>query len=735
MNSEYICSLEPELDSECEIVWAKLQIAGHKTVHISSYYRSHVDDEASLDQLNVSLEKIKNPENSIIIVGGDINLPGWDWKNNCLKQGTSYPNLHYKFSSILDDYNLVQLIEEPTRGDNILDLVCTNAPSRVNRTHTLPGIADHDGVYIEIDINPLKPKQKQRKVPLYKKADWAKLSSVVDNIYKQLREKCTSATTNELWLHFRDGLTDGITKLIPHKLARPNDSFPWISNDIRRLMRKRDKLFTKKKKTGSKNTDQKFRELKHKIQKEVRSAYWGYVEDLINPMGEEKPYEGMKRFWTFIKHRRTENNGIAPLRDNGTLITDPKDKATLLNRQFESVFTRESAVPEDLMPKSGQFRQAPDIDITEAGVKNLLLNLIPHKAAGPDQISPRVLREIAPLVAPALTLIFRHSLSSGEVPDDWRTANVAPIYKKGQKYTPANYRPVSLTCIASKLMEHIVTSNIMKHANDHNILYDLQHGFRKHRSCETQLLQFVSDINENLESKQQTDLLIMDFSKAFDKVGHQRLLRKLDFYGIKGTTNRWIASFLRDRKQSVVVEGEKSEYVEVLSGVPQGSVLGPSLFLFYINDICENLSSMVRLFADDTICYLAIKSKQDSQRLQEDLDRLGMWEKKWEMEFHPDKCEVIHITHNKKVIQHQYSLHGHILKSVDSAKYLGVTISSDFKWNCHIRQHRRKSKQSPGIPQKKHQSQIDRFKREGIQDAGPSNPRVCRNHMGSTHCP
>ena len=116
----------------------------------------------------------------------------------------------------------------------------------------------------------------------------------------------------------------------------------------------------------------------------------------------------------------------------------------------------------------------------------------------------------------------------------------------------------------------------------------------------------------------------------------------------------------------------------------QGSVLGPALFLFYINDICDNLSSTVRLFADDTISYLAIKTKQDSQRLQEDLDRLGMWEQKWEMEFHPDKCEVIHITHNKKVIQNQYSLHGHILKPVDSAKYLGVTISSDFKWNCHI---------------------------------------------------
>ena len=276
----------------------------------------------------------------------------------------------------------------------------------------------------------------------------------------------------------------------------------------------------------------------------------------------------MKRFWLMMKHSRSDNSVIAPLRDNGQLFTDPKEKANILNRQFESVFTRECELTDDILPASSPHPSAPEIYITEL---KLLLKLQPHKAAGPDTISPRVLKEVAHAAAPVLTTIFQHSLKSGNVPSDWRTAHVAPIYKKGQKYVAANYRPVSLTCIASKLMEHIVTSAIMDHANANNILYDLQHGFRQQRSCETQLLEFVADITDNLQANQQTDLLVMDFSKAFDKVGHKRLLEKLDFYGIRGKTNQWIKNFLQDRRQAVVVEGEMSEYVDVLSGVPQGT--------------------------------------------------------------------------------------------------------------------------------------------------------------------
>ena len=170
----------------------------------------------------------------------------------------------------------------------------------------------------------------------------------------------------------------------------------------------------------------------------------------------------------------------------------------------------------------------------------------------------------------------------------------------------------------------------MTHADTHNILYPLQHGFRKFRSCESQLLEFIDDVTKNIENSTQTDILIMDFSKAFDKVSHNLLVHKLHHYGIQGKTNRWINSFLQSRTHAVVLEGVTSDYVPVQSGVPQGSILGPSLFLFYINDIPVGLDSTIRLFADDTIAYLAIKSNANCITLQNDLNKLGLWESKME---------------------------------------------------------------------------------------------------------
>ena len=176
----------------------------------------------------------------------------------------------------------------------------------------------------------------------------------------------------------------------------------------------------------------------------------------------------------------------------------------------------------------------------------------------------------------------------------------------------------------------------------------------------------------------------MDFAKAFDKVSHKHLIYKLDFYGIRGKTNRWIECVLTNRRQCVLLEGIKSDSAPVTSGVPQGSVLGPSLFLFYINDIAEKITSTVSLFADNTVAYLAVKGDKDASQLQQDLDKLGEWEKTWLMQFHPQKCEVLTISKKKNTHHHPYKLHGHVLKHVNEAKYLGVTISSDFAWNKHI---------------------------------------------------
>jgi hypothetical protein len=223
----------------------------------------------------------------------------------------------------------------------------------------------------------------------------------------------------------------------------------------------------------------------------------------------------------------------------------------------------------------------PSLTITLTGIQKLLNNINPHKASGPDNINGRILKDLQNLTAPILTIIFQKSLQTGCIPSDWKHANVAPVYKKGEKYNAVNYRPISLTCISCKIMEHVITKHILSHLENNSLLYDLQHGFRHSRSCETQLLSFVQELATNSDNNIQTDLIIMDFAKAFDKVPHQRLLYKLKFYGIKNETLNWISAFLSNRTQTVVLDGESSDIAPVTSGVPQGTVL-TLLFFWYI---------------------------------------------------------------------------------------------------------------------------------------------------------
>ena len=338
-----------------------------------------------------------------------------------------------------------------------------------------------------------------------------------------------------------------------------------------------------------------------------------------------------------------------------------------------------------------------DICISTEGIDKLLRNLHPDKAAGPDELKPLLYKELHAEIAPILQVIFSSSLRSGTVPEDWTKARVTPIYKKGDKSSAANYRPISLTCIACKIQEHIVTSHLVKHLNVNNILYDLQHGFREKRSCETQLVMLIEDLSRNLQSGKQTHVVLLDFSKAFDKVNHQKLLYKLHLYGVRGQTLSWIKAFLGNRSQTVVVEGEESPTAPVTSGVPQGSVLGPILFLVYINDLPEQVRSKVRLFADDTALYLTLNDINDSRTIQNDLDHLQIWEADWDMEFNPSKCQVIQVSRARHPIPARYSLHGHILEVVHHAKYLGVNIASDLKWNTHVDSVVSKANRSLGL--------------------------------------
>lgn len=224
-----------------------------------------------------------------------------------------------------------------------------------------------------------------------------------------------------------------------------------------------------------------------------------------------------------------------------------------------------------------------------------------------------------------------------------------------------------------------------------------QHGFRVRRSCETQLIDFTQELARNLDKGQQIDAVVMDFSKAFDKVAHNRLLLKLENYGVGGRTLCWVRDFLHNRFQCVVVDGKSSDSGSVTSGVPQGSVIGPILFLVYINDLPDCVSSHTRLFADDTIIYRQIKTDDDGQTLQDDLRRLEDWEDLWQMKFHPGKCQVIRFTRKRKPLERSYLLHNVPLDTVPEIKYLGVTFRDNLKWNSHIDNMTSKANQTLGF--------------------------------------
>ena len=326
-----------------------------------------------------------------------------------------------------------------------------------------------------------------------------------------------------------------------------------------------------------------------------------------------------------------------------------------------------------------------DIAVSKDGVIKLLKGLNPSKALGPDELHPRVLKELATELGPVLAHLFQQSIDTGEIPKEWSLANICPLFKKSDRSLACNYRPVSLTCVPCKLLEHIVCSNIMAHLDEYKLLSDRQHAFRKGHSCETQLTTVINDWAKILDNRGQVDTFILDFEKAFDTPPHELLKSKLFGYGIGGKTLKWIDSFLCFRQQRVVVNGVKSDWAPVLSGVPQGTVLGPLLFSLYINDISSDIESEIRLFADDCVCYREIKDEKDTMKLQRDIDRLGSWARKWGMRFQPVKCNMMQLTRKRiKKIHASYTLEGTNLENVESIKYLGVTITSDLRWNTHV---------------------------------------------------
>jgi hypothetical protein len=274
-------------------------------------------------------------------------------------------------------------------------------------------------------------------------------------------------------------------------------------------------------------------------------------------------------------------------------------------------------------------------------VRKKIKDLKPAAAPGPDGMGSLLLKELVDQVTGPLTKIYNKSLTTGDVPEDWRRANVTPIYKKGMKSDPANYRPVSLTSVCCKMLESIVRDEIVEHLTTNGLIEDSQHGFVKGRSCATNLIEFLDHLTGILEGGGAADAIFLDFAKAFDKVPTRRLLEKVKAVGIGGRVLAWIEKWLTDRKQRVVLQGESSEWGPVKSGVPQGSVLGPILFLIFIRDIdtAAGQNTLIKKFADDTKAAGRADNQEETGELQGVLDNMEAWAARWKMEFNIKKMQ------------------------------------------------------------------------------------------------
>lgn len=326
----------------------------------------------------------------------------------------------------------------------------------------------------------------------------------------------------------------------------------------------------------------------------------------------------------------------------------------------------------------------PDIEISQDGILKLVNNLKENKATGPDGLSCRVLKECSEILSCFLYVLFENSLSSGCLPSEWKRAHVVPPHKSGPKNRVDNYRPISLLCVCSKILEHIIYSNLFKHLGINNFLNPNQHGFRSGLSCDTQLVEFYHDIAYSFDKGTQVDCVFLDFQKAFDVVPHKLLLQKVKSLNLPDCLFNWITDYLKNRKQAVLVNGKTSTYLDVTSGVPQGSVLGPLLFLIFINDIYVGIGSSIRLYADDCVMYSGIRTESDCLALQEDIDRISRWCEKWGMKLSIQKCSQMTFTRKRQPVSFAYSIGGVKLKKEEVVKYLGVQFSHNLSWSAHI---------------------------------------------------
>ena len=540
----------------------------------------------------------------------------------------------------------------------------------------LPGLANSDHVCLSFGLRcyATSPHVDDKKLNV-NKGNYIKFSEELNACH--WHDDLLPLNFTQAWDCFSTKLGGILTTCVPPVKKYSGRRNIYINHEARKLIKEKQHLWKKYTATHDYYDYARYASTRNRLRVLTRSLRRDHELNLATNIATNP-----KAFWKYVNSRlKTKSQVDDLLREDGSRATTDDEKAKTLNEFFSSVFTAEDATTVHEPTKHFEGAYLNDIDITEEKIRSKLRKLDPCKSPGPDGLHPRILGEVADQLASPLSILYRKSLDEGILPESWREGHVIPIHKKGSRNQASNYRPVSLTSIVVKVLESVIRDAIVEHMTTNHQFAEEQHGFVPGRSCMTQLITVIEEWSQSLQSNEPVDVIYLDFRKAFDSVPHRRLVKKLDFYGIHGKIKHWIEEYLRGRKQRVALGGARSAWAPVLSGIPQGSVLGPTLFVIYINDLPDVVESACKLFADDTKLYRQVRNQDDRELLQKDLESLMVWSDKWLMPFNENKCKSLHL--GKANIKTQYSMGGIPISQVEQEKDLGVIIDSQLKFHNH----------------------------------------------------
>lgn len=675
-----------------EDLWISIQLSHTMPKKMLELCAVYIPPPVTKLALENFLNKYTNFDNSeaYTCIVGDFNMSFLNWKTLSQSKIQQIPVIGQILIDFLSINNLRQCNHIPNSKDKILDLVLVNTPNcDVDKSCMPLSTVDplHPPVDINLDFNlPSTLKyNSSSKIKKYFKADYVSIANFLKVInWEDLFNKCVHVDSYVDC--FYKILNEAIDRYVPLFTSKNNRYPPWFNYKLIRMLKEKNKIRKKYKKYGNPLDKISLNILSKrcsKYAKECYKLYFSKVEDSIRV--------SPKFFWSFLKNKRGGNSMLPEVMTDGDTCTS---NGTRICELFCHCFSKAYLTDSDAWNKNNFNKTSitnfpfssisfSEISFSKTEILKLMETLDIYKGSGPDNIPPVFIVKCANNLVIPLHFIYNKSLETGIFPTIWKLSKVVPVYKEGAKDVVGNYRPISILSIFAKLFEALLNPILQGYLS--KFLTNHQFGFRKYRSTCSNLVTYVESVSAAVDNGKEVHAIYTDFSKAFDRVDHKILLQKLSLYGITGPLLKWIASYLSKRKFYVVVNNYQSTHCEVLSGVPQGSHLGPTFFNFYINDVinCFHFSDPY-LFADDLKISKIVSSIDDVINLQADLHRLADWCKHNNITLNSNKCKYIKFSRKSNTISSSYKINNIVLPEVDSVDDLGVILDSKLTFVPHI---------------------------------------------------